>query len=123
MKFTESFKKFITGDSKRIQPFYKQINDTYLKRINVKTFTLSTVEKSVNFFQKFDRFNVQVSKIFKNDRFNSVCFYNQKGSVSVFSFFDFEKLDNKIIKIEDFLDEIKKTKKVYETVEILVEKQ
>lgn len=96
MKFVDQFKSFVTGKSKGIQPFYNEVNEEYLKKLNVKTFTLPKVEQAVDYFTKLERFNAQLTAIFKDEKFNSICVYNQKGSVSVFSFFDFEKMDKKI---------------------------
>ena len=123
VKFVDQFKNFISGKSKRIQPFYNKVNEEFLKKVSVKTFQAKKVEDMVAYFEQLEMFNNQLESVFGKEDFNSYCVYNQKGSISVFSFFDFEKLDKKTVKLDDFLDKIRKPKKVYETIEVLIENQ
>lgn len=59
--------------------------------------------------------------VFGSDKFNAVCYYNQKGEVSVFSFFNLNKGDKNVVKIKDFLDKFETPKPVYETLILLLE--
>lgn len=123
VQFIEKFAKFIKGNSQRMQKYYLEVNEEILKSIKVKETSFESVSKTIALLDKMYLFNSQLEGVFGNSNYNCMGLYNQKGKVVIVSLFDFDHPEKTGLKMLNFLDKFKTTKKVQETIELIIEEE